>query len=103
MQFLQVHFFIHIKLKKTSGTGRKRRSFKLELKTKEKDPVVLSVDRKCRYWTDGGIIGSKEFVKETTRYFEGEKVADKHHQANIHGQHTDEGEFYSFHRLKNVS
>jgi len=80
----------------------KDHSFKLELKTKEKEPVVLSVDSKCRYWTDGGVIGSKEFVKETTRYFEGETVADKHRQAHIHGQHTDEGEFYSFHRLKTV-
>jgi len=63
----------------------------------------LKIDSKCRYWTDGGIIGSKEFVKETIRYFENEIVADKHRQAHLHGQHADEGEFYSFHRLQTVS
>jgi len=82
---------------------RTDKTFALEQVTTEKDPVILSVDSKCRYWIDGGIIGSKEFVKETILLFRGQEVANKHRQAHIHGQHSDEGELYSFHRLKNAS
>jgi len=78
-------------------------SFRLTIETKEKEPLVLSVDSKCRYWIDGGIIGSREFVSKTTTHFRGQEVAIKHHQAHIHGQHSDEGEFFSFHRLKSAS
>jgi len=81
----------------------KDHSFKLEREFKEKMPAVLTVGCKFRYWIDGGIIGSKEFVKENTGYFQGETVAAKHRQDHIYGQHTDEGDFYSFHRLKTVS
>jgi len=81
----------------------KDNSFKLEREFKEKEAAVLSVGSKFRYWIDGGIIGSKEFVKENTGYFQGETIAAKHRQAHIYGQHTDEGDFYSFHRLKTVS
>jgi len=82
---------------------RTDKAFKLEQEINEKELVILSVDSKCRYWTDGGIIGSKEFVQETTLHFRGLEVATKHHQAHIHGQHSDEGEFFSFHRLKTAS
>ena len=33
---------------------------------KKEEPLLLRVDRRVRYWTDGAVIGSREFVEDVS-------------------------------------
>jgi len=79
------------------------KSFELEVNTNEDDPTILTLTKKFRYWIDGGIIGTKEFVNKAMIHFNGAEKAEKHHVVKLHGQHENEGTLCAFHRLKKVS
>ena len=79
------------------------KDFKIKVNSNEQEPVVMTLTQKFRYWIDGGIIGTKEFVKQDMAYFNGDEHAKKHHLAKLHGQHQDDGILRAYHRLKKVS
>ena len=102
----QVYNHLRAEMARSCGSERALevdKSFELEVNTNEDDPTILTLTKKFRYWIDGGIIGTKEFVNKAIIHFNGEEKAEKHHVAKLHGQHENEGTLCAFHRLKKVS
>jgi len=102
------HIYKHLRAQMARSYGVEHHmhddnNFEFQIETKENEPLILSVDSKCRYWIDGGIIGSRDFVSKNTSHFRDQALTARHKQGHLYGQHSDEGEFYSFHRLKKAS
>ena len=102
----QIYSYLRAEMARSCASERALeldQSYELEINSNETEPTVMTLTKKFRYWTDGGIIGSKTFVNKTMIHFNGAEHAKRHHVAKFHGQHENEGTLCAFHRLKNVS
>jgi len=66
-------------------------------------PFELVVTRRVRYWTDGAIIGSKEFVRRFAEEFLRHKRVERKRMAQSGGLQAQQSPIFSFRRLRQAT
>jgi putative transposase len=65
---------------------------------KKRPGLLVTARRRCRFWSDGLIIGSRTFVIETATAIRSAKDLAKHRVQNLHA--ADGTTFYAYRRLR---